>query len=108
MDSLLAAECKAAMASALEQAAAISEEYERRIVEDFNSLTGLELRVHQQIRALSPDPDYIALREADARIAEANALYTNWNVDKSIRNFDAWFRKHIAALTEARDKLVKK
>ena len=60
----------------------------------------------QHIRALSPDPNYIALREADARIAEADW----WIAAQHLTPNDliGTERRRYATLTEARDKLAKK
>ena len=75
------AELKAQTAAMLEKAASINEEYERRICEDFNSLDGTELRVHQQIRALIPADHAAALAERDAK------LLRNWSEDLSVQGW---------------------
>jgi len=35
---------------------------------------------------------------SEARIEEAECIFTNWNVDESIRSFEEWHKHHIAAL----------
>ena len=119
---LLDAECKAAAAAALEQAV---ESIERRA----SMWTGGEgtpawdIRGELNneaatIRALSPSPNYIALREAEARIDEYRAneaaysasLYVHGprDVRTNFEKWRMWKEQHVAALTEARDKLAKK
>lgn len=62
----------------------------------------------QHIRALSPSPNYIALREAEARIREANEAKQAERRCKSVSDYSEWIETRIATLTEARDKLAKK
>jgi len=37
---------------------------------------------------------------ARVRLAEAECMYENWNVDESIRRFDAWAKKRVASLRQ--------
>lgn len=116
IDLFLASECKAAVASALAQ---VGDKLDR--VADGYFVGGHSHRAQMlhalaiETRALSPDSGYIALREAEARIAEAERmphLYGEclaFNHDRSITGLECscYRGKRIAALTEARDRIAK-
>lgn len=101
VDNLLDAECKAAVAAALEQAA-IEMGRAHMFVKvgpppRLEYLGFDDAAAAEAIRALSPDPNYIALREAEAEIAA---------LDLAI-NCPELVRKQRDKMVEARDRIAK-
>ena len=111
LEHLLAVESKSAVTSALAECA---ESLMKKYHADFQ--IGV-CRAYELISNFLPSPNYIALREADARIDEYRAneaaysasLYVHGpgDVRTNFEKWRMWKEQHVAALTETRDRIAK-